>query len=106
LPAHGVGLAEATRLWLRVALLSFGGAAGQIAVMHRIVVREPHWISEARFCRAAIGMAHRSRRIGMRLVRAASSSPSNPNSTASGPTSAIPATSPVDVMPAAVSAAN
>ena len=31
--AHGVSLAEAFRVWLRVALLSFGGPAGQIAVM-------------------------------------------------------------------------
>jgi chromate transporter len=52
LPAHGVSLAEATRVWLRVALLSFGGPAGQIAVMHRIVVQERRWISEARFLHA------------------------------------------------------
>ena len=47
-----VGLAEAFRVWLRVALLSFGGPAGQIAVMHRIVVDEKRWISEARFLHA------------------------------------------------------
>ena len=52
LPAHGVSLAEATRVWLCVALLSFGGPAGQIAVMHRIVVQERRWISEARFLHA------------------------------------------------------
>ncbi|MBV9913526.1 MAG: chromate efflux transporter, partial [Sinobacteraceae bacterium] len=40
------------RVWLRVALLSFGGPAGQIAVMHRIVVEEQRWISEARFLHA------------------------------------------------------
>jgi chromate transporter len=51
-PAHGVSFAEAIRVWLRVALLSFGGLAGQIAVMHRIVVEERRWISEGRFLHA------------------------------------------------------
>ncbi len=51
-PEHGVSLLEATRVWLRIALLSFGGPAGQIAVMHRIVVQERCWISEARFLHA------------------------------------------------------
>ena len=51
-PAHGVNFAEATRVWLRIALLSFGGPAGQIAVMHRIVVQERRWISEVRFLHA------------------------------------------------------
>src|SRR5580692_8462917 len=52
LPAHGVSLAEAFKVWLRVALLSFGGPAGQIAVMHRILIEERRWISEARFLHA------------------------------------------------------
>jgi chromate transporter len=47
-----VTLAEATRVWLRVALLSFGGPAGQIAVMHDIVVEEKGWVSEQRFLHA------------------------------------------------------
>ena len=51
-PAHGVSFAEAFRVWLRVALLSFGGPAGQIAVMHRIVIDERRWISRARFLHA------------------------------------------------------
>ena len=51
-PAHGVSFGEAFKVWLRVALLSFGGPAGQIAVMHRIVVEERRWISEARFLHA------------------------------------------------------
>ena len=51
-PAHGVTFAEAVRVWLRVALLSFGGPAGQIAVMHRILVDEKRWIGEARFLHA------------------------------------------------------
>jgi chromate transporter len=51
-PHHGVSLREAFRVWLRVACLSFGGPAGQIAVMHRIIVEEKHWISEERFLHA------------------------------------------------------
>lgn len=43
-------LAEATRTWARIALLSFGGPAGQIAVMHRILVEEKRWIGDGRFC--------------------------------------------------------
>src|ERR671929_1027376 len=48
----GISLAEAFRVWLRVALLSFGGPAAQIAVMHRILVEEKKWISESRFLHA------------------------------------------------------
>jgi chromate transporter len=50
--AHGISLGEATLVWTRIALLSFGGPAGQIAVMHRILVEELRWISEARFLHA------------------------------------------------------
>jgi chromate transporter len=49
---HGVSFGEAFRVWLRVAYLSFGGPAGQIAVMHRILVEEKKWISEGRFLHA------------------------------------------------------
>ncbi|WP_158667891.1 chromate efflux transporter [Bradyrhizobium guangdongense] len=49
---HGVSFNEAFRVWLRVACLSFGGPAGQIAVMHRILVEEKKWISERRFLHA------------------------------------------------------
>jgi chromate transporter len=49
---HGIRFSEAFRVWLRVALLSFGGPAGQIAVMHRILVEEKNWISEGRFLHA------------------------------------------------------
>jgi chromate transporter len=50
--AHGVSFSEALLVWLRVAALSFGGPAGQIAVMHRIIVDEKRWIGEARFLHA------------------------------------------------------
>jgi chromate transporter len=51
-PAHGVSFREGLRVWVRVALLSFGGPAGQIAVMHRIIVEEKRWISDNRFLHA------------------------------------------------------
>jgi chromate transporter len=49
---HGVSFGEAVKVWLRVAALSFGGPAGQIAVMHRIIVEEKRWIGESRFLQA------------------------------------------------------
>src|SRR5256885_6810326 len=52
LPAHGVSFAAALRVWLRVAAMSFGGPAGQIAVMHRIIVDEQKWVGENRFLHA------------------------------------------------------
>ncbi|MEQ9365002.1 MAG: chromate efflux transporter [Leptospirales bacterium] len=39
-------------MWVRIAALSFGGPAGQIAVVHRILVEEKRWIPEARFLHA------------------------------------------------------
>ena len=49
---HGIPFSDALRVWARVAALSFGGPAGQIAVMHRILVEEKRWIGEARFLHA------------------------------------------------------
>jgi len=51
-PAHGISFREAVKVWIRVAALSFGGPAGQIAVMHRILVEEKRWIGDARFLHA------------------------------------------------------
>ena len=55
-PADGSGrtvpLGEAARVWARIAALSFGGPAGQIAVMHRILVEEKRWLGERRFLHA------------------------------------------------------
>jgi chromate transporter len=45
-------LKEATRVWTRIGLLSFGGPAAQIALMHREVVEDRRWISDARFLHA------------------------------------------------------
>jgi chromate transporter len=50
--SHGVTYTQAWRVWLRVAALSFGGPAGQIAVMHRIIVDEKKWVGESRFLHA------------------------------------------------------
>jgi chromate transporter len=52
IPAHGISFGAALRVWLRVAAMSFGGPAGQIAVMHRIIVDEKRWVGESRFLRA------------------------------------------------------
>ena len=49
---HNISFGDAARVWARVALLSFGGPAGQIAVMHRILVEEKNWVSESRFLHA------------------------------------------------------
>jgi len=46
------GFGEALAVWWRIALLSFGGPAGQIAVMHRILVEEKRWLDEGRFLHA------------------------------------------------------
>jgi chromate transporter len=51
-PREFPSIQEAFRVWLKVAALSFGGPAGQIAVMHRIIVEEKRWVSEARFLHA------------------------------------------------------
>ncbi|MGK9167703.1 chromate efflux transporter [Inquilinus limosus] len=51
-PAHGIPFRAALAVWIRVAALSFGGPAGQIAVMHRILVEEKRWIGETRFLHA------------------------------------------------------
>jgi chromate transporter len=50
--AHGISFGDALRVWCRVAALSFGGPAAQIAVMHRILVDERKWVSESRFLHA------------------------------------------------------
>ncbi|HEX2225045.1 MAG TPA: chromate efflux transporter [Thermoanaerobaculia bacterium] len=50
--ADSVPFREALKVWVQVALQSFGGPAGQIAVMHRILVEEKRWVSESRFLHA------------------------------------------------------
>ena len=47
-----VGMAEALRFWLKLGFISFGGPAGQIAIMHAELVERRRWISEQRFLHA------------------------------------------------------
>ena len=47
-----IKFADAIIVWLKISLLSFGGPAGQIAVMHRLLVDELKWVSEKRFLHA------------------------------------------------------
>jgi chromate transporter len=47
-----VDFSEALRVWLKVGCLGFGGPAGQIALMHRILVDEKKWIEEQRYLHA------------------------------------------------------
>jgi chromate transporter len=44
--------AEALKFWLKLGFISFGGPAGQIAIMHRELVEQKRWISERRFLHA------------------------------------------------------
>ncbi len=50
--ASPIPFGEALKVWLKIGVLSFGGPAGQIATMHRILVEEKRWIGEARFLHA------------------------------------------------------
>jgi chromate transporter len=50
--AGTVTFAEALKFWLKLGFISFGGPAGQIAIMHRELVEQKRWISERRFLHA------------------------------------------------------
>ncbi|MEI8169507.1 MAG: chromate efflux transporter [Rhodoferax sp.] len=50
--AHPIPFFEALKFWLRLGFISFGGPAGQIAIMHRELVETKRWISEGRFLHA------------------------------------------------------
>jgi chromate transporter len=49
---HAISFREAFWVWVRVAIYSFGGPAGQMAVMHKILVEEKKWVDESRFLHA------------------------------------------------------
>src|SRR5262245_32201111 len=51
-PQRTVSFAEALRFWLKLGFISFGGPAGQIAIMHRELVERRRWLSESRFFHA------------------------------------------------------
>ncbi len=52
MPAILLTFSEALRVWFKIALYSFGGPAGQIAVMHKLVVEDKKWLGENRFLHA------------------------------------------------------
>jgi chromate transporter len=43
---------DALKVWLKIGVLGFGGPAAQIALLHRFLVEEKHWIGESRFLHA------------------------------------------------------
>src|SRR3954464_7125257 len=51
-PRRVISFAEGLRFWLKLGFISFGGPAGQIAIMHRVVVDEKKWLEESRFLHA------------------------------------------------------
>ncbi|WP_062468851.1 chromate efflux transporter [Variovorax boronicumulans] len=51
-PPAPISFAEALRFWLKLGFISFGGPAGQIAIMHAELVERRRWISEKRFLHA------------------------------------------------------
>ncbi len=51
-PATGPGFDEFFKVWLKIGCVNFGGPAGQIAMMHRVMVDEKKWVDDARFLHA------------------------------------------------------
>ncbi|OUJ71112.1 chromate efflux transporter [Hymenobacter crusticola] len=51
-PVSKPTFAEALRFWLKLGFISFGGPAGQIAIMHTVLVEQKRWISDAKFLHA------------------------------------------------------
>ncbi len=49
---HRVSFAEAFRFWVKLGFISFGGPAGQIAIMHKELVDKRRWLSDERFLHA------------------------------------------------------
>ena len=49
---HGISFSRAFWVWMKIGWLSFGGPAGQIALMHRLLVDEKKWLSDNRFLHA------------------------------------------------------
>ena len=50
--SHTPNSIEALVVWFKIGILSFGGPAGQIALMYRILVEEKRWLDEERFLHA------------------------------------------------------
>lgn len=47
-----VTFGETLKFWTKLGFISFGGPAGQIAIMHKVMVEQRKWISESQFLRA------------------------------------------------------
>ena len=52
MPTSTIAFQDALKFWLKLGFISFGGPAGQIAIMHRELVEQKRWISEGRFLHA------------------------------------------------------
>ena len=52
LAPQAVGFWRAFLFWLKLGFISFGGRAGQIAIMHQELVEKRRWLSESRFLHA------------------------------------------------------
>jgi chromate transporter len=52
MPSNTVSLQQAFRYWLKLGFISFGGPAGQIAIMHRDLVEKKKWVAEDHFLQA------------------------------------------------------
>lgn len=50
--SHPVSFKQAFAFWLKLGFISFGGPAGQMAIMHKELVEQKHWVSESRFLHA------------------------------------------------------
>ncbi|MEL0165962.1 MAG: chromate transporter, partial [Alphaproteobacteria bacterium] len=48
-PQRPLSLAACSRVWAKIGILSFGGPAAQIALMHREIVTQRRWLSEQQF---------------------------------------------------------
>ena len=51
-PQRPLSLAAFSRVWAKIGILSFGGPAAQIALMHREIVTQRRWLSEQQFTNA------------------------------------------------------
>jgi chromate transporter len=52
MPVEKPSFMRALNVWLRIGLLSFGGPAAQIALMHRVIVEEKRWMEERQYLSA------------------------------------------------------
>ncbi len=51
-PTSSISFADSLKVWFKIGLISFGGPAAQIALMHQELVEKRRWISDGRFLHA------------------------------------------------------